>query len=415
MASGSVRIWINIFLVLVVTQPSLEEALGFVQGFRGVLPCNDLILRGSPSEIRSSCPTPRVNIAGNLHGLRSLVARRGTENEKDQHKEPRLGSAHSIQQKHFNPPKQEEDKSIPARVVRAVKGAFGHDDDHPTLLGSSSLRILHDQIVPDQDQLPNGGKSETLEAIHNAVTGTVEMLQNPEKAAEESGGWILLGSRRIGWLASKAQALPSLVMGSDGSTSQDGSMPESVSGSLQIVASGKEKAVPASSTALMTGPAELEPQKKKEGKFRVQTEMVNVGIEKIYSIAADLVNYPTWCGTGIKSVEILKQDGPVTEAKYKAGAFGYMFDFVLAFQTHAYDTISFKMLEGGSVKRLEGEYRFEPESEDTCKVHFELCAELAGFIPNFVQNSIGNMIMAIAVGELCKYCESTNSPQFPVA
>jgi hypothetical protein len=71
-----------------------------------------------------------------------------------------------------------------------------------TLMGSESLRVLHDEIVPEDDKLPNNGHSPTLQA----VTDTLEYLGDPEKCGQETGGSSVLGSRRIGWAVYKTGA-----------------------------------------------------------------------------------------------------------------------------------------------------------------------------------------------------------------
>uniref|UniRef100_A0A7S0W579 Coenzyme Q-binding protein COQ10 START domain-containing protein n=1 Tax=Hemiselmis tepida TaxID=464990 RepID=A0A7S0W579_9CRYP len=140
--------------------------------------------------------------------------------------------------------------------------------------------------------------------------------------------------------------------------------------------------------------------------YKMNTMEFECGLPQVFTVASQLNNYPDWCGTGIKSVTERVRKGDYVEAVYQAGAFGYMFDFVLAFTIENMESVSFKCLEGGGIKRLEGGYQFVQKGADKCRVYFEVCAELGGFIPGFVQESIANLILGIAVGELKKYVES---------
>lgn len=61
-----------------------------------------------------------------------------------------------------------------------------------------------------------------------------------------------------------------------------------------------------------------------------------------------------------------------------------------------------QLLESSMVRRLEGSYTLKALSDDQVEVSFELLAELHR-VPLFIQRSIANLIVAIALGELNKY------------
>jgi len=157
---------------------------------------------------------------------------------------------------------------------------------------------------------------------------------------------------------------------------------------------------------------------------------MSAGADRVFKVASDVVHYPDWAGDGIASVTVRKQEPGYIEAVYKAGAFGYMFDFVLAFKTSSREVVSsrekllssrepqritFQVLESSVVKRLEGGYWFEPIDASSSKVSFEVIAELGNFVPKFIENAISKLVVEIALGELRKYVESPRCEENLVA
>jgi len=133
---------------------------------------------------------------------------------------------------------------------------------------------------------------------------------------------------------------------------------------------------------------------------------IHVDANEIFKVASDVEHYPDWAGDGIQSVTLRHQEPGYVEAVYKAGAFGYMFDFALGFTMQEARRIHFQMLESSVIKKLEGAYVFEPIDAATSRVSFEVVAELGAFVPRFVQNAISKLVVDIALGELRKYVES---------
>jgi len=383
---------------------------------------------------------------------------------KDSHNSPRMGSAMSIQSSFFEEPvKESEDQSIPAKIGRAVAWMFTETEN--TLMGSESLRVLHDEIVPEDDKLPNNGHSPTLQA----VTDTLDYLGDPEKCGQETGGSSVLGSRRIGWavyktgmnMESVSQAvggalqsatttlsrvvdgdsnpegivnIPAMVQGgvpvnpssdlqqsgggAEAQTQSGGGGPGSVAAN-NVVAAGavgdEEVIVEEHRDGVMPGAGpdgKTKLQLASSKNYRMEFATVKASVEKVYAVASSVTHYPDWCGTGIKSVkeDVRRGDGYV-EASYQAGAFGYTFEFGLTWDMEGEGRgpgkgLDFRLSEeAGTIKSLLGGYRFVALPDGGTKIYFEVCAELV-FIPGFIQQSIANLILSIAIGELAKYVDT---------
>ena len=141
---------------------------------------------------------------------------------------------------------------------------------------------------------------------------------------------------------------------------------------------------------------------KKGGNVVSQTMTMGATIDVVYAVIADVLHYQDWSGDGIQSIHIRRCDEGLTEVEYKAGAFGYMFDFALVFDLKLPNLVRFELLESAHVKKLEGAYELTPVGDDKVEVSFELLAELAR-VPMFIQSAIANLIIGIALGELNKY------------
>uniref|UniRef100_A0A7S0Y2T0 Coenzyme Q-binding protein COQ10 START domain-containing protein n=1 Tax=Hemiselmis andersenii TaxID=464988 RepID=A0A7S0Y2T0_HEMAN len=338
---------------------------------------------------------------------------------------PRLGSTQSIQAEFFAEHEVEEDDGgLLGKIKRSVAGFVSNlpfaasgskngpegegesEEKKQTLLGSSSIRVLHDELVPEEDRLERNGESQTRASLE----GTLNMLSNPEEAAKETGGAVVLGSRRLGWTVQKmsenAAAAMAAITGGEGEEGDEPAKTQTLtlrpegdgaSGDGGVV---DEMLMPNAEGDGMTA-------LQRNGKnYKMETMEIDCSLPQVFTVTSELSNYPDWCGTGIKTVTERLRKGDYVEAVYKAGAFGYMFDFVLGFTMEDMKSVSFECLEGGNIKRLEGGYQFVQKGADKCRVYFEINAELAGFIPRFVQESIAKLILGIAVGELKKYAES---------
>jgi hypothetical protein len=67
---------------------------------------------------------------------------------------------------------------------------------------------------------------------------------------------------------------------------------------------------------------------------------------------------------------------------------------------------SWKFVEGDMLRRLDGTYRFEPESPSSTRVYYELAVELSMPLPGLVKRRAAGLIMGSALKELKKQVEA---------
>jgi hypothetical protein len=93
--------------------------------------------------------------------------------------------------------------------------------------------------------------------------------------------------------------------------------------------------------------------------------------------------------------------------EYRAAALGKSVRYVLEYDyTEAPEAFSWHFVEGDMLRRLDGTYRFEAESPDTTRVHYDLSVELAMPLPGLVKRRAAGLIMGSALKELKKQVEA---------
>jgi hypothetical protein len=81
--------------------------------------------------------------------------------------------------------------------------------------------------------------------------------------------------------------------------------------------------------------------------------------------------------------------------------------YVLAYDyTEAPRAFSWQFVEGDMLRRLDGTYRFEPEGDNSTRVHYDLTVELAVPLPGLLKRRAAGLIMGSALKELKKQVES---------
>lgn len=135
-------------------------------------------------------------------------------------------------------------------------------------------------------------------------------------------------------------------------------------------------------------------------------------LERVVAIAEDVERYPEWA-RDVKSVEVLERDGegrPLRVA-FRAGAMGHSAHYVLRY---SYDDdparIAWVLESGDVVRRLDGEYVFEPVEGDegATAVTYHLVVELAVPLPGFVKRRAEGKIVTTALDELQRRCETVS-------
>jgi uncharacterized membrane protein len=135
---------------------------------------------------------------------------------------------------------------------------------------------------------------------------------------------------------------------------------------------------------------------------------VDAPADRCFDVAVDFGSYPEWA-RDVREVTVLETDaeGRGTRVEFRAAALGKSIRYVLAYDyAEAPTAFSWRLVEGDMVKRLDGSYRFEPESDTTTRVTYELAVELAVPLPGLVKRRAAGLIMGNALKELKKQVEA---------
>jgi ribosome-associated toxin RatA of RatAB toxin-antitoxin module len=128
--------------------------------------------------------------------------------------------------------------------------------------------------------------------------------------------------------------------------------------------------------------------------------------QRCYEVVIDFERYPEWA-RDVKQATILGRDddGRGSQVEYRAAGLGKSFHYTLLYDySDAPDLLSWKLVEGDMLRRLDGSYRFEPEGDGT-KVHYELTVDLSAPLPGLIKRRAAGMIMGTALRELKKEIE----------
>ena len=137
---------------------------------------------------------------------------------------------------------------------------------------------------------------------------------------------------------------------------------------------------------------------------------VDAPADRCYDVAVDFESYPEWV-RDVKEAKILERDpeGRGTRVEYRAAALGKSIRYVLEYDfSDAPTAFSWKFVEGDMLRRLDGTYRFEPESDTSTRVHYDLAVELAVPLPGLLKRRAAGIIMGSALKELKKQVESVS-------
>ena len=132
-------------------------------------------------------------------------------------------------------------------------------------------------------------------------------------------------------------------------------------------------------------------------------------LERVVAVAEDVERYPEWA-RDVKSVEVIERDadGRPLRVAFRAGAMGHSAHYVLRYSYgESPTTIGWVLESGDVVRRLDGEYVFEPADGDSggTSVTYHLVVELAVPLPGFVKRRAEGKIMTTALDELKRRCE----------
>lgn len=130
--------------------------------------------------------------------------------------------------------------------------------------------------------------------------------------------------------------------------------------------------------------------------------------DELWSVLTEFELYPTWA-RDLKHVDVLERDpeGRGVLVQFRAAAMGHSTTYVLRYDHgDAPHRLPWHLERGDIMRKLDGEYRFEPAGEDT-HVVYELEVELAVPLPGFVKRRAEHKIMHTALDELRAHIERT--------
>ena len=142
-----------------------------------------------------------------------------------------------------------------------------------------------------------------------------------------------------------------------------------------------------------------------------QRIMIAASPERCFAVASDFASYPEWA-ENVKDSTVLSLDdqGRGNEVEYRAAAMGRSTTYVLRYNYGSNPLrISWRLLSGDLMHRLDGEYEFAPVegSPDTTEVTYYLSVELAVPLPGFVKRRAEAKIMHAALDDLKHRTEAT--------
>ena len=121
------------------------------------------------------------------------------------------------------------------------------------------------------------------------------------------------------------------------------------------------------------------------------TEQMTIAVSpaRCYEVALDIGHYPEWA-QDIKEADVLDLDdgGRPARVAFRAAAMGHSARYILRYDHEgAPGRLAWVLESGDVVRRLDGEYIFEPVdgSPDSTHVTYHLVVELAVPLPGFVK------------------------------
>ena len=130
----------------------------------------------------------------------------------------------------------------------------------------------------------------------------------------------------------------------------------------------------------------------------------------VYATALDIEHYPEWAHD-IKEATIVERDeeGRPQRVRFRAAAMGHSARYVLSYDhSEAPRRMSWILEQGDIVRKLDGEYVFEPGANGGTEVTYHLEAELAVPLPGFIKRRAESKIMTTALEELRHRCEDAS-------
>ena len=130
--------------------------------------------------------------------------------------------------------------------------------------------------------------------------------------------------------------------------------------------------------------------------------------EDVFAVALDIERYPEWA-RDVKEATVVERDaeGRPLRVQFRAAAMGHSARYVLGYSYGESPLrMSWVLEQGDIVRRLDGEYLFEPAAgTGGTDVTYHLVVELAVPLPGFIKRRAESKIMTTALDELKRRCE----------
>lgn len=141
---------------------------------------------------------------------------------------------------------------------------------------------------------------------------------------------------------------------------------------------------------------------------RSQSESITIAAPPgdIYAVIIDLESYPEWAD-GVEAVEVLERDEqqrPV-RARYTVDARVMEVTYVLQYQHDEPTRLTWELVEGSQIRKLDGEYRLDADGAAT-EVTYTLEVDVDLPLPGFMKKRAARVIMETGLKGLKQRVES---------
>jgi ribosome-associated toxin RatA of RatAB toxin-antitoxin module len=130
--------------------------------------------------------------------------------------------------------------------------------------------------------------------------------------------------------------------------------------------------------------------------------------DEVFGVAVDIEHYPEWA-RDVKEASVIERDAAdrPLRVQFRAAAMGHSARYVLRYEySDAPLRMGWVLEQGDIVRRLDGEYVFEPnDGTGGTEVTYRLVVELAVPLPGFIKRRAESKIMTTALDELKRRCE----------
>lgn len=138
-----------------------------------------------------------------------------------------------------------------------------------------------------------------------------------------------------------------------------------------------------------------------------QTMEIAASAERILDVLLDFDAYPSWARDlkGV-TVEARDDDGRGHEVTFRAAAMGRSTGYTLRYEyADEPSTVSWELVQGDIMRRLDGSYLLEPVGSDRTRVTYHLAVDLIVPLPAFVKRRAESKIIHTALRELRAHVE----------